>query len=60
MVVPRPFTQAIFLYGDPIHVPRDGDTEEWRQIVEQTMNALADRAEASFDELWQEATTVSR
>lgn len=52
MVVPYPFTRAIFVYGDPIHVPRDGDVEEWRLRVEQAMNALADEAETKFDELW--------
>jgi hypothetical protein len=52
MVVPRPFSPAIFVYGEPIVVPRDGNVEEWRARLEQTMNALADDAEARFDELW--------
>jgi lysophospholipid acyltransferase (LPLAT)-like uncharacterized protein len=52
MVVPRPFSRAIFLYGPPILIPRDGNVEEWRQRVEDSMNALADEAEANFDELW--------
>ena len=33
MVVPLPFTRALFLYGEPIVVPRDGDIEEWRACV---------------------------
>ena len=45
MVVPYPFTRAIFLYGAPIAVPRDGDVEEWRAEIERRMNALADEAE---------------
>ena len=45
MVVPYPFSKALFLYGEPMHVPRDGDVEEWRVKVEQTMNTLADEAE---------------
>ena len=45
MVVPYPFSKALFLYGEPMHVPRDGDAEEWRLKLEQTMNALADEAE---------------
>jgi len=52
MIVPLPFSKAIFLYGAPISVPRDGDVEEWRVKIEQEMNALADEAEKKFDELW--------
>jgi lysophospholipid acyltransferase (LPLAT)-like uncharacterized protein len=52
MVVPAPFTRAIFLYGDPIVVPRDGDVEEWRQRVENAMNTLSHEAERDFDQLW--------
>lgn len=50
--MPKPFTRAIFLYGPPILIPRDGNVEQWRQRVEDAMNALADEAEANFDELW--------
>ena len=61
MVVPKPFSQAIFLYGPPIIIPRDGKVEEWRQRVEDAMNALADEAEANFDELWSgEARSTTR
>ena len=52
MVVPLPFTRALFLYGEPMFVPRDGDTEEWRRKLEEAMNDLSDRAEREFDELW--------
>ena len=52
MVVPMPFTRAIFLYGDPIVVPRDGDVEEWRARVESALNALERHAEVNFDQLW--------
>ena len=54
MIVPYPFTRAIFLYGEPIFVPRDADLEEMRARVEHAMNQLADRAEREFDELWEE------
>lgn len=40
-----PFSRALFLYGEPLVVPRDGDVEEWRQKVERAMNELADEAE---------------
>ena len=45
MVVPYPFTRALFLYGEPIVVPRDGNVEEWRAEIERRMNALAEEAE---------------
>jgi len=54
MIIPYPFTRAIFLYGEPIAVPRDGDLEEWRGRVERAMNALADEAERDFEALWKE------
>ena len=54
MIVPYPFTRAIFLYGDPITVPRDADIEQWRGRVEREMNALADRADREFEALWEE------
>ena len=52
MVVPAPFTRALFLYGDPIVVPRDGDPEEWRARIELAMNQLADVAERDIDLHW--------
>ena len=54
MVVPLPFTRAIFLYGDPIVVPRDGNVEEWRLRIEERMNSLAVEAERDFEALWKE------
>ena len=45
MVIPLPFTRALFLYGEPIVVPRDGDVEEWRVRVETALNDLERRAE---------------
>jgi lysophospholipid acyltransferase (LPLAT)-like uncharacterized protein len=50
MVVPVPFSKALFLYGEPLHVPRDGNVEEWRQRVERVMNDLADEAEKLMEE----------
>jgi lysophospholipid acyltransferase (LPLAT)-like uncharacterized protein len=54
MIVPLPFSRVIFLYGDPIDVPRDGDVEEWRHRIEVAMNALANEADAQFENLWRE------
>lgn len=52
MVIARPFSRAIFLYGEPIFVPRDADVEEQRVRVERLMNQLAEEAERDFDDLW--------
>ena len=57
MVVPRPFTRAIYLYGAPISVPRHGDVEEWRTKVERVLNDLEAEAERDFDRLWEERGT---
>lgn len=54
MIVPLPFSRAIYLYGDPIEVPRRGDVEEWRGRVERVLNDLAATAEEQFEELWKE------
>jgi len=50
MVVPMPFTCVLFLYGAPMLVPRDGDTEMWRVTLEKRMNELADDAERLVNE----------
>jgi lysophospholipid acyltransferase (LPLAT)-like uncharacterized protein len=52
MVIPMPFSRAIFLYGDPISVSRDDDVEESRLRVERSLDALAEQAERDFDPLW--------
>lgn len=54
MVVPYPFTKAIFLYGEPIPVPRDGDVETWRLRIEDALNRLTAEAETDLDTLWKE------
>ncbi|MEO8379433.1 MAG: lysophospholipid acyltransferase family protein [Acidobacteriota bacterium] len=51
-IFPIPFSKAIFLYGEPLFVPRDGEVEEWRLTIETSMNDLADEAERDFDALW--------
>jgi lysophospholipid acyltransferase (LPLAT)-like uncharacterized protein len=49
MIVPLPFSKAVFVYGEPIPIPRDGNVEEWRGRVERAMNDLADEAERFFE-----------
>jgi lysophospholipid acyltransferase (LPLAT)-like uncharacterized protein len=55
-IVPAPFSKALYVYGSPIAVPRDGDAEEWRLKIEKEMVDLADEAESRFDDLWREGT----
>jgi lysophospholipid acyltransferase (LPLAT)-like uncharacterized protein len=45
MIVPWPFTKTIYLYGEPIVVPRDGDVEEYRARVERALNDLTEEVE---------------
>jgi len=49
MIVPRPFSRAVYVYGAPIEVPRDGDVEEWRLKIERQMKDLAERAEVEVN-----------
>jgi lysophospholipid acyltransferase (LPLAT)-like uncharacterized protein len=55
MVVPMPFSRVVYLYGEPIDMPRDGNAEELRQKLETSMNALAERVEDDFDDVWASA-----
>jgi hypothetical protein len=41
---------VLYLYGAPMLVPRDGDTEEWRLRLQSMMNELADDAERLVNE----------
>jgi lysophospholipid acyltransferase (LPLAT)-like uncharacterized protein len=60
MVVPLPFSRSIFLYGDPLSIPRDEDTERARERVEKALNTLAERAEQNFDALWSGQSTTDK
>lgn len=50
MVVPMPFSRALFLYGPPVSIARGADVEEARERLERTMNELADEAERLVNE----------
>jgi len=54
MIVPKPFTRAVFLYGDPIKVARDADAEAASRALESTLNELAQRVDHDFEAVWQE------
>jgi len=48
-MVPYPFSRGLFLYGDPLWVPREADDvalEAARLDLERVLNRLTDQAEA--------------
>jgi lysophospholipid acyltransferase (LPLAT)-like uncharacterized protein len=45
MMLPYPFTRGAIVYGEPLAVPRDGDVEEWRILLENRLNELTAEAE---------------
>ena len=53
--VPYPFSRAIYVYGKPIYIPARLDSDEleqYRQLVENTLNDLTNEAEQNFDALY--------
>ena len=50
MIIPKPFSKGVCIYGEPMVVPRDGDAEEWRLRLEQTLNDLSAEAERMMEE----------
>ena len=56
--IPKPFSRAMFVYGEPIEVPpgiEGDDLESWREKIGRAMNELSDDAERNFDALWRSA-----
>ena len=48
MILPLPFSRGVFVYGDPIVVPRESnprEMEEARVALERALNAVAERAD---------------
>ena len=46
--IPKPFSRALMLYGDPIHIPpnlNDEEMEHYRLLLEQTMISMAEKAD---------------
>ena len=46
--VPKPFSRALLMYGDPIHVPpklTEEEMEHYRLLLENTMKQLAEKAD---------------
>jgi len=49
MIIPKPFSRGVIVYGEPVVVPRDGDPETWRARVETILNELSANAEQLAD-----------
>ncbi|HEY0591880.1 MAG TPA: lysophospholipid acyltransferase family protein [Thermoanaerobaculia bacterium] len=57
--IPIPFSRALFLYGEPIAVPRELTPEEFESVradVERRMVALVEQGEREFERLWREGS----
>jgi len=55
--IPLPFSRALFVYGDPIEVPRRmsvDEVEHFRLRVEDSLNALVEKGERDFEILWKD------
>jgi len=47
-LVPKPFGKGVFIWGEPINIPRDAsdeDLESWRLHLETVLNDLCDQAD---------------
>ena len=56
--IPLPFSRTLYLYGEPIEVPRslsEEELERTRKEVELRITALADEGERDFEKLWRSA-----
>ena len=45
-------TNLINLYGEPVYVPQDGDEEEARLKLQQSLEELEKKAPEAFDEVY--------
>lgn len=50
MMIPIPFSKGVCMYGEPMIVPRNGDTEEWRERLERTLKDLSAEAERILED----------
>lgn len=49
-IIPRPFTRAVFVYGEPIHVPgKEGEDQEYFKKIQWEMDRVTKTAETYFD-----------
>lgn len=47
-ILPKPFSRALFFYGEPVIVPRRGDDAKALRAIQAEMDRAMDRAESHF------------
>lgn len=47
-IVPKPFSRAVFHYGDPVEVPRRGDDAKALAAIQKAMDRAMEQAEGRF------------
>ena len=48
-IIPKPFSRAVFVYGEPIRVPRDGgDDQDYLQKIQKELDRVTREAEDHF------------
>lgn len=48
-IIPKPFSRAVFVYGEPIHIPSEGvDDQEYFQQIQKEMDRVTREAEDYF------------
>ena len=56
--IPKPLSRVLFVYGEPIRVPRELDRpelERYRLAIQNAMTALTEDTQRDFDALWRSA-----
>lgn len=48
MIIPKPFSRGVVIFGEPLSVPADGDGEKFRIQVEDALNGITKRADDYF------------
>lgn len=59
MALPWPFAREICYYDTPLPIAEDLDPADGVVLLQERLDALAERAEANFDELWKSGTRRS-
>ncbi len=47
-IIPKPFSRAVFVYGEPIGVPRKGDDAKSLRMIQAAMDRAMEQAESHF------------
>jgi lysophospholipid acyltransferase (LPLAT)-like uncharacterized protein len=49
MIVPRPFSRGVVVFGEPLRVGADEDRNEARVRVQESLNRITEEADAYWD-----------